>query len=405
LQIFCSRLPAEVWDRVRVRVLVWVEEVSKPIDQKNEKARLTVSEIIQRLDAKKSGTSWKAKCPAHDDRTPSLSIAEGRNGCVLLTCHAGCALDDILTAAGLRKADLFPVEPIRRQSSRRNGPVLNPGCAASLPASSLALSGAPPPSLDLYWDRCVAAVDDKEIEGLRKLRGYSIKFCRWSKENHLVGILDGHFAFPVHDNGKVIGAHVRLKNGWRYTPTGTKTKPLVIGELQTGDTIHVFESQWDAFAFMDVSGERSSIIITRGASNGALGASVIPQGCTVYTWTQNDSAGEKWQQDVWAHVQNCTVKAARTPDQYGDLNDWTRAGATAEDLLGAMINAETAQEIERLTVLTPDEILALPTDEHACLLGDRVLAKSQSTVIAGQAGIGKTMLALQLVFSSNVGRD
>jgi hypothetical protein len=49
-----------------------------------------------------------------------------------------------------------------------------------------------------------------------------------------------------------------------------------------------------------------------------------------------------------------------------------------------------------LTVLTPDEILALPRDEHSCLLGDRLLTKSQSLVVAGQAGIGKSRLALQM---------
>jgi hypothetical protein len=58
-----------------------------------------------------------------------------------------------------------------------------------------------------------------------------------------------------------------------------------------------------------------------------------------------------------------------------------------------------------LTVLTPDEILALPIDEHSCLLGDRLLAKGQSLVVAGQAGIGKTRLSLQLIVACNTGRD
>src|SRR5262249_36117872 len=159
---------------------------------------------------------------------------------------------------------------------------------------------------------------------LAKLRGYSPEFCWWLREKNLLGILDGHFAFPVHDSDKIVGAHVRLKNGWRYTPTGTKTRPLVIGELHCGDTIHVFESQWDSFAFMDVSGERSGIVITRGSGNGALVEGAIPQGCTLYAWSQNDSAGEDWQQKVCANVANCTIKVARTPDNYGDLNDWTR---------------------------------------------------------------------------------
>lgn len=48
-----------------------------------------------------------ARCPAHPDRTPSLSIGRGAEGRVLLTCMAGCPLDAVLTALGLSAADLF----------------------------------------------------------------------------------------------------------------------------------------------------------------------------------------------------------------------------------------------------------------------------------------------------------
>ena len=58
-------------------------------------------------DAKKSGTGWSACCPAHDDRQPSLSIAEGEDRRVLLKCHAGCPVDAICAALGLKPTDLF----------------------------------------------------------------------------------------------------------------------------------------------------------------------------------------------------------------------------------------------------------------------------------------------------------
>lgn len=47
------------------------------------------------------------RCPAHDDHKPSLSVAEGDDGRVLLTCHAGCRPEDIVAALGLTMADLF----------------------------------------------------------------------------------------------------------------------------------------------------------------------------------------------------------------------------------------------------------------------------------------------------------
>lgn len=58
-------------------------------------------------EVKKQGDGYLACCPAHDDTNPSLSIAEGRDGRVLLFCHAGCELTRILQALGLKTSDLF----------------------------------------------------------------------------------------------------------------------------------------------------------------------------------------------------------------------------------------------------------------------------------------------------------
>jgi hypothetical protein len=53
------------------------------------------------------GDKWVASCPAHDDRGPSLSIAE-RDGKLLLHCFAGCEAEDVLGAVGLRWTDVLP---------------------------------------------------------------------------------------------------------------------------------------------------------------------------------------------------------------------------------------------------------------------------------------------------------
>ena len=47
-------------------------------------------------------------CPAHDDSNPSLSVSEADDGRVLLKCFARCSTPDIVEAAGLTMADLFP---------------------------------------------------------------------------------------------------------------------------------------------------------------------------------------------------------------------------------------------------------------------------------------------------------
>jgi hypothetical protein len=85
---------------------------------------VTTLEIARRLDARPAGTSkWQAKCPAHDDRQPSLSVREGRGGRTLIQCFAGCEPAAIVAACGLRLSDLFmddrPSDDYRRQTSRR----------------------------------------------------------------------------------------------------------------------------------------------------------------------------------------------------------------------------------------------------------------------------------------------
>ncbi|MBI1417972.1 MAG: hypothetical protein GC146_12180 [Limimaricola sp.] len=47
------------------------------------------------LGGKWASGSGTACCPAHDDHTPSLSIADGMNGQLLLYCHAGCDYAEI----------------------------------------------------------------------------------------------------------------------------------------------------------------------------------------------------------------------------------------------------------------------------------------------------------------------
>jgi hypothetical protein len=49
-----------------------------------------------------------AKCPSHLDRTPSLAVGRVGDGRVLLTCFAGCDVNEIVSALGLSLADLFP---------------------------------------------------------------------------------------------------------------------------------------------------------------------------------------------------------------------------------------------------------------------------------------------------------
>ncbi len=55
---------------------------------------------------KARGDDLTACCPAHEDRSPSLSV-KGIDGQVLVYCHAGCETADVVAGLGLSMADLF----------------------------------------------------------------------------------------------------------------------------------------------------------------------------------------------------------------------------------------------------------------------------------------------------------
>ena len=75
--------------------------------------------IAERLGAKRNGQGWIACCPAHEDRSPSLSITEAQDGKTLIRCHAGCQAVDIVGAVGLELKDLFPESSLTLQQKRQ----------------------------------------------------------------------------------------------------------------------------------------------------------------------------------------------------------------------------------------------------------------------------------------------
>lgn len=56
---------------------------------------MNLHETAKALNGKRSGESYLAQCPAHEDHNPSLSISSNR-GKVLFCCHAGCTQNEII---------------------------------------------------------------------------------------------------------------------------------------------------------------------------------------------------------------------------------------------------------------------------------------------------------------------
>lgn len=75
---------------------------------------------------------WSARCPAHADKGPSLSLRESPEGAVLLHCFAGCNTQAVVSAMGLELADLFPPRSTSGREPKRLARLLTPSQALEL---------------------------------------------------------------------------------------------------------------------------------------------------------------------------------------------------------------------------------------------------------------------------------
>lgn len=76
-----------------------------------------IETILSQLRGVKAGNAvgrWIAQCPAHEDRSPSLTIRLADDGRILLHCFAGCDTESVLGAIGVQFSELFP-EPLTRE--------------------------------------------------------------------------------------------------------------------------------------------------------------------------------------------------------------------------------------------------------------------------------------------------
>lgn len=113
---------------------------------------------------RKCGGNWLARCPAHADRSPSLSVREGDDGRALLHCFAGCEFEQVLQALGLATSELF--------ASGRNGVPRGPGGHPRVHKAAR-LEKSPPPQHEVHalWTRCRPFHEDADTSAWARARG------------------------------------------------------------------------------------------------------------------------------------------------------------------------------------------------------------------------------------------
>jgi putative DNA primase/helicase len=88
---------------------------------------MSAETVAKGLGGRKAGSTWMARCPAHDDRDPSLSIMDADDGKVLVRCHAGCDQKQVIAAIKARGIWSDHGRRQRRMNDFQSGANTEPG--------------------------------------------------------------------------------------------------------------------------------------------------------------------------------------------------------------------------------------------------------------------------------------
>lgn len=238
-------------------------------------------------DVRQRGNEYTARCPAHHDEKPSLSLREAEDGRLLVYCHVGCSATDIMSALGLRNRDMFATPA--QKPSRADKPAI----VATYPYS------------------------DEAGTLLYEVLRYEPK----------------RFAQRRPDG---VG-------GWVWNLHGVQRVPLRLDRLARLDDNHADPILWPEGEKDVLVAERMGFVATttpQGAGNFrpeyvADHADVL-YGREIAVIPDNDEPGRAYARQVaQALVQiACPVRIVELPGlpEHGDLSDWVAAGGDAGTL-------------------------------------------------------------------------
>ena len=243
-----------------------------------------VERLLAKLpDVKKAGKGWSARCPAHEDQRASLSIGEGEDGRSLVKCHAGCTVEAICTAVGLRVVDLMPT------------------------ANKL-----PTPTKPKRKTHIVAQYDYRDEAG-----NVLSQAVRYEPKDFKQRRPDG-------------------KGGWTWSVNGVRVVPYRLPELlvEPAQPVVVAEGEKDCDNLA-----RIGVLATCnacGAGKWTAEHSEFLRGRRIIVLPDNDEAGRNHAQQVARSLHGiaASVQIVELPDlpAKGDVSDWIAAGGTKAEL-------------------------------------------------------------------------
>jgi hypothetical protein len=271
-----------------------------------------IEKVLSRLEkyTERSG-GFRTKCPAHNGNSDnSLSMTEGEDRRVLLTCHSGCGWEEVADALGLEPTDLF--------EGRENGGRHRTAASAVRPRASAATARPAEPAPKT------------------KDKGKTV-----STDNLPPGT---YFDF-TSPSGKLL--YLQKHKGPYYRPAGEDLWKEGLGGreqvlyrlddltegVRAGKTVYHFEGCKDAHT----AKEKLGVVATTSGGTKTWKRSYREHyvGADVVVVGDNDAPGRAYVQQVAQdlHPVASSVKVVELPDlpEGGDLTDWLEVGHTKEE--------------------------------------------------------------------------
>lgn len=338
------------------------------------------------LNPKKTRDGWQCRCPAHDDRTPSLSIKDGDEGCVLLHCHAGCSIDSICAALKLTSGELFhhsDTKPAHRNGKDR-------------------ARAKQPPQLFPLADSALKHLD-------HRMGKHSSLWVYRNASGEPVGVIA---RWNLDDGGKDIRPISRSDDGKGWICGGMPLpRPLYrLPELLAApldSLVYVVEGEKaaDAAATLAVVATTSP----HGAKSAAKADWSPLAGKAVVILPDNDAAGVAYANDVATlagHAGASSVRIVRLVELWaempegGDILDFIQhRGGDLESVRKEIVAVQAIASNERHSPRDGSPRLVRLCDvraESVAWLWPGRIALGKLTLIAGDPGLGKSFLTLDI---------
>lgn len=337
-------------------------------------------------------TQQDVPCPAHSDARSSLSVGVRPDGSLLLHCHAGCSLDQVLAAVGLGRRDLFP----------SNGSAMPPPVLSRSAPTLAALAGWGGPTLDDAVKVCGIELDARETARY-PYRDATGKVC------FVVVRYE-----PRGGDGKIIRPFRMTERG--CIPGGYDgVRPLYrLPELLVSPgTVYVVEGE------KCVERARSIGLTATTSAHGAGSAARTDwstlAGREVVFLPDNDDAGRGYVNEAVGILAGLpqppkSVRIVNLPGlpEHGDIADLVEARAGGGPALRAEIERLTAEAApialedrrSRLEIVSVADVREEPID----WLWEGRIAKGKVSMIVGDPGLGKSFLTVDLAARVSTGR-